>query len=136
MARPQLEPGTRGKVSLRKRGNTWQARASARTLGGAPLDLSGKGATPEEATADLDRSLRELTVFAGAPLSENSTIAMAIDAWLAGRRAAVSAGTLKPQSYEKYVSTSVAVKARLGAVKLHQARAGLILPYLEQLVIA
>lgn len=135
MARPQLEPGTRGKVSLRKRGNTWQARASGRTFGGEPLDLTGKGTTAEEATEDLDRRLRELTMFPGAQLSENSTITMAIDAWLGDRRAAVSAGLLRPQSYEKYVSTAKAVKAQLGAVQLHRARAGLILPYLEQLVI-
>ncbi|SIT72499.1 tyrosine-type recombinase/integrase [Microbacterium sp. RU33B] len=135
MARPQLEPGTHGKVSLRLRGSTWQARASGRTLGGEPLDLTGKGATPEEATEALDRAFRELTFFADAQLTENSTIAMAIDAWLVNRQAAVSAGMLKPQSYEKYVSSSRSVKKALGALPLHEARARVILPYLEQLVI-
>lgn len=135
MARPQLEPGTHGKVSTRLRGQTWQARATGRTYGGLSLSLSGKGHTEAEAVEDLERSLRELTVFADGQLSENSTINHAIDAWLSGRRAAVRAGALKQQSYEKYASQAKAVRAKLGAVPLHQARPAFILPMLESIVL-
>jgi integrase len=133
--RPQLSPGTIGKVSLRKRGSSWQARAKARTYGGRLLELNASGPSPEEAIAALERDFREIAVFAGGQLSEKSTISEAIDAWLAGRHAAVAAGALKPQSVERYERTAKAVKAKLGALRLHEARPAILLPILEDITI-
>ncbi|WP_409046912.1 tyrosine-type recombinase/integrase [Microbacterium sp. HA-8] len=136
MARPQLAPGTMGKASLRQRGTTWQARAKARTYGGDLIQLTATGSTESEAVAELERQLRGATVFMSADLSENSTVSQAIDAWLEGRRAAVVTGALKPQSYEKYVSTSKAVKKLVGALPLHQAGPARVLPLIERITLA
>jgi integrase len=133
VGRPQLEPGTLGKISTRNRG-TWQARAKARTHGGRLVEVTGGGRTEEEAIEALKRRWREVSVFTGAVLTENSTFAEALDVWLADRRTAAQVGALKPQSYEQYVTNSRWVRDRIGAIPLHQVRPALMLGILQSIV--
>lgn len=134
MARPQLKPGTMGKVTPRERNGRFQGRASARTLGGELVHLTASGASKAEVMEDLHRQLRALSAYSGDRLHENSTIGEAIDRWLANRRAAVATGALKKQSYAQYVINSKEVVKRIGAVPLREAGPALLFPFLEQLV--
>lgn len=134
VARPQLPPGTRGKTSFRTRSGAIQGRSEARTLGGELISLSASGASEAIVEAALDRKLRALTVYSGSRLHEDSTIADAIERWLANRRAAVAAGAIKKQSYAQYAFHAREVVRRIGAVPLRKAGPALLFTFFEQLV--
>ncbi|SIT72390.1 tyrosine-type recombinase/integrase [Microbacterium sp. RU33B] len=135
MARPQLAPGTMGKVSLRERAGRWQARANARTHGGALIPLTATGETERKARDAIERAFAAAVVMGAGALSPTSTVGDAIDAWLATQQARAAGGSLRRQSYETYAAKARGARDAVGAVPLHLARPRLIEPIIENLVV-
>lgn len=120
MARPSLPAGTLGKVSVRERApGRWTARAKARRLSGALVELVATRDSSAEAEHALRDEFAGIIALPSIKLSATSTVAEAVKVWTHEAAAAARAGELRAQTVERYRTDGAAIVEVCGAMPLN-----------------
>ena len=126
MARPQIAAGELGAivVGILPSGR-YRARASTRDDSGALHRVSAVADTDEEARADVRRQAMALSTGGSGTLLPSSTIADAVELWLAQILSRAKSGSLTFSTYESYETTArVVIVPRCGGVRLDRFTVG------------